>query len=121
MRVLHVVEKAIVEAYEEAFAWAGRDVEVETEKLDEKLIEMAKRQIKEITEELGRMGFRVKEIVKIGTPWEEILKVAESENVSLIVLGSHGCGRIRCELEKLIGSTAENVLRHAKKAVLVVR
>ncbi|MDI3502432.1 MAG: hypothetical protein PWR09_557 [Archaeoglobi archaeon] len=119
--VLHVVEKGIVDAYEEAFAWAGKDVEAETEKLDEKLIEKAREQMKTITDELKRNGFRVKEIVRIGTPWEEILKVADSEDVSLIVMGSHGCGRLGCELEKLIGSTAENVVRHAKKPVLVVR
>jgi len=35
-------------------------------------------------------------------------------------MGIHGCGRLSCELEKLTGSTAENVVRHAKKPVLVV-
>ena len=119
--ILHVVEKEIVEAYEEAFAWAGKDVAAETEKLDEKLIVKAKKQMEEDIKELEGLGFSVKGRVAIGNPWEEILKVAESEDVSLIVMGSHGCGRLSCELEKLIGSTTENVVRHTKKPVLVVR
>ena len=119
--VLHVIDKAVVEAYEEAFAWAGKDVEVKTRKLDERLMEKARVQMKDAVDELERSGFEVKMMVRIGTPWEEILKVAESEDVNLIVIGSHGCGRLGCELEKLIGSTVENVVRHAKKPVLVVR
>ena len=119
--ILHVVEKGIVEAYGEAFAWAGKDVVAETEKLDEELIEKAKKQMEEDVKELEGLGFSVKKHITIGNPWEEILKVAESEDVSLIVMGSHGCGRLSCELEKLIGSTTENVVRHAKKPVLVVR
>ncbi|MCD6492945.1 MAG: universal stress protein [Archaeoglobaceae archaeon] len=119
--ILHVVEKEIVEAYEEAFAWAGKDVTTETEKLDEKLIKKARKQMEEDIKELEGLGFSVKGRVTIGNPWEEILKVTESEGVSLIVMGSHGCGRLSCKLEKLIGSTTENVVRHAKKPVLVVR
>ena len=49
------------------------------------------------------------------------MKVAESENVDLIVIGSHGCGKLMCKFEKLIGSTAENVVRHSKIPVLVVK
>ena len=108
--ILHVVEKEIVEAYKEAFVWAGKDVTTETEKLDEKM----RKQMEEDIKELEGLGFSVKRLITI-------LKVAESEDVSLIVMGSHGCGRLSCELEKLIGSTTENVVRYAKKPVLVVR
>jgi len=117
--VLNVIEKSYIDAYEEAFAWAGRDIEKETEKLDERLIKKAKDNMKEIVRELE--GFEVVEVIRIGTPYEEILKVAESENVDLIVIGSHGCGKLMCEFEKLIGSTAENVIRHSKMPVLIVR
>ncbi len=119
--ILHVVEKGIIEAYEEAFAWAGKDVVAETEKLDEKLIEKAKKQMENDVAELEGLGFSVKIEIRIGNPWEEILKVADEEDVSLIVMGAHGCGRLSCELEKLIGSTAENVVRHSKMPVLIVR
>ncbi len=119
--ILHVVDVAVVEAYEDAFVWAGKDVEEETKKLDEALIEKAKAKLKAIAEELEREGLKVKVVVKIGSPWEVIVETAEDEKVSLILMGAHGCGRLGCAIEKLIGSTAENVIRHAKVPVMVVR
>ncbi len=117
--ILHVIEQAYIDAYEEAFSWAGKDVEKMTEKLSDEMIGKAKERMREIVEKLK--DFKVKEVVRIGNPEEEILKCAEEEDVDLIVIGSHGCGRITCSLEKLIGSTAENVIRHSKKPVLIVR
>ena len=57
-------------------------------------------------------------IVERGNPVEQILKVAESRNCDLIVMGSHGHGILE---EALIGSTARRVLRQSTKPVLVVR
>jgi nucleotide-binding universal stress UspA family protein len=56
--------------------------------------------------------------LRIGTPWEEIVHVAEELGSTLIVLGSHG----KRSLEEIIlGSTVENVAKHAPCPVLVVR
>jgi nucleotide-binding universal stress UspA family protein len=53
-----------------------------------------------------------------GIPYEEILKRADEQKVSLIVLGTHG----RKGLDHLIfGSTAERVVRKAACPVLTVR
>jgi universal stress protein A len=53
-----------------------------------------------------------------GSPVTEILAFAESENVDLIVMGSHG----RTGLSRLLmGSIAEGVMRKAKCPVLVVK
>lgn len=52
-----------------------------------------------------------------GEPKEEIIRVAEQENVDLIVIGSHG----RHGLALLLGSTANSVLHHANCDVLAVR
>ena len=57
-------------------------------------------------------------IVEKGNPVERIVKVADSRNCDIIVMGSHGHGIIE---EALIGSTARRVLRQATKPVLVVR
>lgn len=53
-----------------------------------------------------------------GIPYEEILKRAESDNVSFIVLGTQGRSGID---HLLFGSTAERVVRKAKAPVLTVR
>jgi universal stress protein A len=52
-----------------------------------------------------------------GVPKQEIIHIAEQEQVDLIVLGSHG----RHGLALLLGSTANSVLHYAKCDVLAVR
>ncbi len=53
-----------------------------------------------------------------GDPFKEIIRVAEEEDVSVIVIGSHGRTDI---VEMLLGSVAEKVVRKAKRPVLVVK
>ncbi|MCA9114449.1 MAG: universal stress protein [Planctomycetaceae bacterium] len=53
-----------------------------------------------------------------GTPFVEILKFARTQNVDLIVVGTHGAGMIR---HLLLGSVAEKVVRKASCPVLTVR
>jgi len=53
-----------------------------------------------------------------GAPWDQIVTVAVEGQHDLIVMGTHGRTGIR---RVLIGSVAENVVRHAPCSVLVVR
>jgi len=64
------------------------------------------------------MGIKTKEIVRLGTPALEVAKIAEEEDVDLIYMPMKGENIFR---EMLIGSTAANVARAAKKPVLLVR
>lgn len=57
-------------------------------------------------------------IVKIGSPWEDILGVAAEISADLIVLGLH---RINPLKDIFIGTTAERLIRHSTVPVLVVR
>jgi nucleotide-binding universal stress UspA family protein len=57
-------------------------------------------------------------IIVSGIPYEEIIKKADDENVSLLVLGTHGRAGID---HFLFGSTAERVVRRAHCAVMTVR
>ena len=52
-----------------------------------------------------------------GVPHQEIVSIAEHEQVDLIVLGSHG----RHGLALLLGSTANSVLHNASCDVMAVR
>jgi universal stress protein A len=52
-----------------------------------------------------------------GIPKDEIINIADKEQVDLIVVGSHG----RHGLALLLGSTANSILHHAKCDVLAVR
>jgi universal stress protein A len=55
--------------------------------------------------------------LEMGSPKMEIIRVAEEEEVDLIIVGSHG----RHGLALLLGSTANGVLHHARCDVLAVR
>ncbi len=52
-----------------------------------------------------------------GNPKQEIVHIAQQENIDLIIVGSHG----RHGLALLLGSTANAVLHYAKCDVLAVR
>jgi nucleotide-binding universal stress UspA family protein len=63
-------------------------------------------------------GCDVGEVVAIGKPYREILKLADTTGASLIVMGIHG----RSPLDRLFfGSTTLHVLRQAGCPVLTVR
>ncbi|MFA5866773.1 MAG: universal stress protein [Actinomycetota bacterium] len=63
-------------------------------------------------------GLDIKSRVELGTPYREILKMADTENVSMIVIGCHGKGLFD---EVIIGSVSDRVTREAKVPVLLVK
>lgn len=57
-------------------------------------------------------------VVHDGQPWPGICEVAEKQKVDLIVVASHGYTGLK---RMLLGSTAEQVVRHATCPVMVVK
>ena len=67
---------------------------------------------------LRRAGFCVEGRLLTGDPREQILEVIENEQVSLLVVGSHG----RTGLARLLlGSVSSHAVAHAPCSVLVVK
>ena len=63
-------------------------------------------------------GIDVEFDIRLGTPYEEILKEQKDRKADLIIMGSHGhTGHIK----HLIGSVAERVSRSAGCPVLIIR
>lgn len=56
-------------------------------------------------------------IVKVGVPYDEIVKMAEKRGVDLIVIGRRGFSPLK---RILLGSVSQNVVSHAKCPVMVV-
>ena len=115
--LLHVVDEAKIRFLLKGIAWAGGGTGYE-ERYKEKLIEETRSKLKVIEKELSSIGLKVKTEIKEGDPLSEIIKIAEEEDVSLIVMGTHGRGR---GASLLLGSVAENVIRHSSKPVFVIR
>ena len=55
--------------------------------------------------------------ILLGTPWTEIVSCAVENHADLIVIGRHMAER---PVHKILGSTAERILRNAPCSVLVV-
>lgn len=95
---------------------AGLDIVQERlkEMQDEKTIELSG-DIKAVLES-AKHEFRIETV--IGKPSKEIVSFAEENDVSEIVIGSHGREGVS---RVLLGNVAENVVRRAPVTVIVVR
>ncbi len=70
-----------------------------------------------IKKELEERGCKARIEVPIGKPTDELLKVANKENVSLAIVGSRGKSIVE---EMLLGSVTEHMIRKAACPVLVI-
>ena len=116
VRVLAVFE---LPTFPIAVPWAGVDFDDEVQKQARaqarKAVKSAERKLRE-----GKESSSLKVATKVlaGTPKQAILDEAEAFNADLIVLGSHGRGRIE---RFLLGSVTLAVVTHAKCSVEIVR
>jgi universal stress protein A len=65
-----------------------------------------------------KKSIQVEEILRIGVPFLEIIKIAKEKDVDLIVMGTHGRTGLA---HVLIGSVAEKVVHHAHCPVLTIK
>ncbi len=102
-----------------AVPWAGVDFDDEIQKQAQaqarKAVKTAERKLR-----VGKEGAKLKVSTKVvgGSPKQAILDEAEAFKADLIVLGSHGGGRIE---RFLLGSVSLAVVTHAKCSVEIVR
>ncbi len=102
--VVHVLEESMLEKIYPWMSEPGLDFD--------KFVEERKKVAEKELEKYDA----VKRIVKVGKCWKEIVETADEENVDLIVMTERGSGE-----EKIFGSCAERVVKHANKPVLIVR
>jgi nucleotide-binding universal stress UspA family protein len=110
--VLHVIDQSNLEllsSYSTIQDFISIEKEIEKRSSEE---------IALVVNELKQLGFLVKERIEKGVPLRVVLKVAEEENPSVIVVGSHGKSNLE---EMLLGSVSEKVVRKSKHPVLVVK
>lgn len=88
------------------------------EKLEKEIEEGAEKMMQKFCRTRAKDFTNYQTLIVAGIPYEEILKKADEEKVSLIVLGTQGRKGID---HFLFGSTAERVVRNAKSPVMTVR
>ena len=79
---------------------------------------LAQRELDKIVTRLRDSGLRARSMLKVGSPFLEIIHTAKAENVDLIVMGTHGRSGLA---HVLMGSVAERVVQKAHCPVLAVR
>lgn len=78
----------------------------------------AKRALDELIESHRDRGVEIRPMLRVGTPWEQILEAAKEVSADLVVMATHG----RKGLPRaLLGSVAEKVIRMSEIPVLTYR
>lgn len=93
-------------------------IPVDLAELQRTIEQSAREELDTIVSEYGKELADVTAFFRTGEPAVEVVRFADEENADLIVLGTHGWTGFK---HLLLGSTAENVVRSAKCAVLTVR
>jgi nucleotide-binding universal stress UspA family protein len=81
-------------------------------------IRRATDQLEAIRSGLAGQGLNAQALVRAGNPADEITKLAEEKDASVIWMSSHGRGWFD---ELLLGSTASTVAMNAKRPVIIIR
>ncbi len=116
--VVHVIDQRDILAIGACAAWLVAGVQEAEAQLRKEMEGKARKELNAIKLELRKLGLDVKIRLEIGVPFREILKVEEEENVSALVIGSHGKSNIK---EMFLGSVSESVIHQCKKPVIVIK
>ena len=112
--VLHVIdERGLQFSYPYLLDKYSGDKGVKQSLKDEAMKKLA-----EIENKLKDCGFKITSRIEFGVPLKEILKAEQKEDISIIIIGSHGKSNVE---EMLLGSVSEKVVRKCKKPILVVK
>ena len=79
---------------------------------------LAQKELDKIVNRMREGGLKARSMLKVGSPFLEVIHAAQAEGADLIVMGTHGRTGIA---HVLMGSVAERVVQKAGCAVLTVR
>lgn len=113
LHVLHVVEQPFVHG------WTVEGYVAALPDFREELLRRAHEEMERLfAGDDERKTLRVELVGRAGNPFAEIVRYAKEKEIDLIVMGTHGRGRMA---QLLLGSVAEKVVRAAPCPVLTVR
>ncbi len=117
---MHVVDESILEELTNGFSLLYNSETQELKDVEAKLKEQSLLKLTKEADEFKRMfkAINVVKIVEFGIPYKKIIEVSKRENVSLIILPSHGKQGFS---EEFFGSTAARVIKLSDKPILVIK
>ena len=116
--LVHVIDQkdvTLIASGGQGFLGTVPDRETETQR---QIREEIQHRILDVRRALERQGVKVTVLTPPGTPGAEIVAAADTEGVSLIVIGSHGRSNLR---DRLLGTVSEYVIKNARQPVLVIK
>ena len=111
--MLHVINRRIIDGLRRHGI-----IEDDIEKWQSQAEEVGRQALIQRSNELKRIGFAVRTIIKTGFPWQVILDTEKEEQPSIIVIGSHGRSNLG---DMLLGSVSDRVIRKSRHPVLVIK
>jgi nucleotide-binding universal stress UspA family protein len=78
----------------------------------------AQKELDKLVNRMREAGLKARSLLKVGSPFLEIIHAAQGDNADLIVMGTHGRTGIA---HVLMGSVAERVVQKAHCPVLTIR
>jgi universal stress protein A len=111
LTLLHVIDQEFIDDAVAASLGLAEDIRL-------RLRERAETSFSTMLEELETGSVNVEQMIVVGSPFVEILKIARDLDLPMIVMGVKG--RSTPPEEILFGSTAEKVLRGSRVPVLCV-
>ncbi len=117
--LLHVVDESILEELTNGFSMLYNSEEEELNAIESRLKREADAKLKKLAADYKK-SFKANDVsivVEFGIPYKKIAETAKRENVSLIILPSHG--KINFSRE-IFGSTTLRVLKTTQKPVLII-
>ena len=81
-------------------------------------IKLTEDMLKDLKEDYSDYPYGIETFMRVGMPYNEIIKVADEEDVDLIVMGNRGLGAFS---RTLLGSVSNKVLNHSDKSILIVK
>lgn len=114
--LLHVVEEATGDSLTiDGEVTTGTDWEDRIFTM--RLIERGKKQLAKMVEDVKLTGVKVRQELRLGTPFHGMRTIITDQKVDLVVMGTAGKTKLE---EMIIGSNTEKVVRHANCPVLTV-
>jgi len=89
-----------------------------TESIKKSLFQEAEKIVDEAKKIAASLGVQIKAVVQEGHASEKIVEIADTFKNDLIVTGTHGWRGVN---KAVMGSTAERIIAHASRPVLIVR
>jgi len=87
------------------------------EEIESNVVEATKK-LEEIKTDLASAGLTATIHIRLGRPVDEIIGIADREDISLILMSSHGKGFLT---ELFVGSTTHGVAIHASRPLMIIR